>query len=195
MGVLDEELEDAPLTSRQRQRLAVDFDIAAVEEHLQPAAVGLTAHFVDAPPDRVAASHDLPHMNRFAHDVVDAGREQLQRRIERADLGERHDRRPGAVANHLGISRTLLELAEQECLHRVDIGRRHGREPFAELARLKAERRYALTCKRGRVGVGNLRPPIDNDVHARPPCPNHRGSARGLRLRDPKPPGCTCDIY
>jgi len=39
VGVLDEELEDAALAARQRHRLAVDLDIAAVEE--DPPGVGV----------------------------------------------------------------------------------------------------------------------------------------------------------
>jgi len=86
-------------------------------------------------------------MERFAHHVVDASREQIQRLLETRRLVHGDHRSTGAVLDHLGIKPPVPAVPEEKCFDRDEVGVGHRCHPFLEFQRAKSGRRNAFAAK------------------------------------------------
>jgi hypothetical protein len=82
-AVDDEMFEDAPFAPRQRKGVALDLGIAAIEENLHFADDRrLLLHGRCAALDCADAGKNFSDMHGLAHNIVDAGREKIERLLE-----------------------------------------------------------------------------------------------------------------
>src|SRR5262249_53769229 len=133
----DEILQDAALAARQEHDLALDDRIAAIREHPYIADIDIARIIFAAAADGLDSRHDLAHMHRLAHDIIDAGSKDLERVLEPRILIQRDDRRLRAAADLLGIVLAIDTVAEDEAFHRFEIDRSRGAHPIVEIRRRK----------------------------------------------------------
>ena len=102
LGLVHHQIFENPaFAARQRQRRALHFGIAAVEIDPHLADILVFGLRLLAAADRADAGHDLAHMNRLAHHVVDAGGEKLQRLLQRNRIVQGDHRNVATFADHL----------------------------------------------------------------------------------------------
>ncbi len=152
-AIADQIFEDAALAARQRQHLAADLRIAPVGEHANVADELTLVLGFGAALDRLDPRQDLPHMNRLAHHVVDAGLEQVERLVETFFVVHRDDGGTRPVADQSRQQAAVFAVADQEGFHRADIGVGNRLHPIAEVGRAKSGRRHAFAVEPGRIAV------------------------------------------
>jgi hypothetical protein len=118
--------------------------------------------------DRADPRHDLAHMHRLAHNVVDAGGEKIQRLFQRRRVVERDHRNMAALANHAGKNIAAATIADQKSLDRQQIRFADADDPFLEFVGAKAGRGDALTIETRSIAAFDDFTIVDDDKHPSP---------------------------
>ena len=160
--------EDATFAARQRKADAFHFGIAAVK---------IDPHFANhlaidlrflAATNGADARHDFAHMNRLAHDIVDAGGKQIQGLLQRLRIIERNDWNMATFANHFGKDVALAAIANEEGFHRQQVGLADACNPFLEFVGTQTRGGDALPVETRSIAALNDFALIDDDEHLIP---------------------------
>ncbi len=161
----NEIFENTPLASRQRQNIAPDFGIAAVEEDPHLADDRVILLNLEPAADGPHARKNLADMNRLAHHIIDTCREKTQGLFQRRRLVHRDHGSARTLPNHSRQDLAITAIAKQKSLDCVEIRIRDCLDPFAKFVATETSGRYTFTAEATCVTSGHYIPLIHNHQH------------------------------